>query len=221
MLVSEKHIQIIADYRETASAIPVILKDKGAIVELRNLRTGDYLINNSVLVERKSRDDFILSIIQDRLFAQCARLKKSGLHCLLLVEGNPYQTSHKIERNAIKGALLSVSLSWQVPIVYSSGPTDSADILLMAGEQLLKSNYKYLRRSDKSKSLKNKAVFFLQGLPGIGQKTAGALLERFGTPENVVLATEDELLCIEGLGKEKVKRIREFLRNRFHPETSS
>lgn len=213
-------VNIIADYREVPSKIPDILKEKGANVELKSLRTGDYVINNLVMVERKSRDDFILSIIQDRLFSQCARLRKSGMHCLLLVEGNPYNTSHNIERNAIKGALLSVSLSWQIPIVYSSGPADSADILLMAGDQLLRNSFNYSQRSNKPKIMKNRAVFFLQGLPAVGRKTATALLEKFGSSENVVMATDDELLEVDGLGKGKVKKIREFLSYKFSDTTN-
>ena len=215
MLVTDKRVRIIADYREAASAIPDMLKQKGATVELTYLKTGDYLINNTVLVERKSRDDFILSIIQNRLFSQCSRLQKSKMHTILLIEGNPYHNNHNIDRNAVKGALLSVSLSWQIPIVYTSGHEDTARTLIMSANQLLRNNFYFLRRTGKPKRLKDQAMFFLQGLPAVGQKTAKSLLERFKTPENVVLATEDELLEIEGLGKEKVKKIRTFLGHNF------
>jgi Fanconi anemia group M protein len=214
LLIADKHIRIVADYREVPSAIPDMLKQKGVTVELKNLKTGDYLINNTVLVERKSRDDFIISIIQDRLFDQCSRLRKSKMHSILLIEGNPYHSNHNIDRNAVKGALLSVSLSWQIPIVYTSGHDDTASVLIMSANQLLRNNLHFLQRAGKPKRAKGQALYFLQGLPSVGQKTAKALLERFRTPENVVLATEDELLEVEGLGKEKVKKIRAFLRQK-------
>lgn len=53
-------------------------------------------------------------------------------------------------------------------------------------------------------------------MPGVGSITAKALLKKFVTIENVILADEEELMEIKGLGKTKVKKIREFLR--FHYE---
>lgn len=213
-------ISIMADYREVPSKIPEILKELGAQVELAQLKTGDYIINDEVIVERKSRDDFVLSIIQGRLFSQCARMKKSNHHQIMLIEGNPYNTNHKIDRQAIKGALLSITLSWQIPVIYSANTLDSANMLLMTTNQLLKESFKFRRGGHKPKKLKNKAIYFLQGLPNVGSTTAKALLEKFGTLENVILASEVELMEIEGLGKTKVRKIKEFLRTSFHPNTS-
>jgi Fanconi anemia group M protein len=208
-------IKIIVDYREVPSKIPELLKDKGAFVELQKLNTGDFLINNDVIVERKTKEDFVLSIIQGRLFAQCSHLKKTNYHQMILIEGNPYTTHHDIDRQAVKGALLSVSLSWQIPIMYSSNPQDSADMLLMAGQQLLNERFHDLRRVYKPKRIQNKAMYFIQGLPGVGPMLAKALLEQFGTLENIMLASEEELKEVEGLGKTKARKVRLFLRMNY------
>ncbi len=207
----DKEIKVVADYREVPSKIPDLLKEKGAAIELKSLKTGDYIVNDEVLFERKTRDDFVLSIIQGRLFSQCARMKRSDYHNVLLIEGNPYNTRHDITRQAIKGALLSVSVPWQIPVIFSASPHDSADMLLTAGDQLVRINYNYIRKGYKPKSVKRKSLYFLQGLPAVGPSTAKALLEHFGTPEKVILATEDELMEIEGLGTTKARRIRKFL----------
>lgn len=61
-------INIIADYREVPSKLPKILDDYGANVIRRQLKTGDYIINDEIIVERKYKEDFILSIIQERFF---------------------------------------------------------------------------------------------------------------------------------------------------------
>ncbi len=204
-------VNIIVDYREAPSKIPEMLKEQDADVELKTLKTGDYLINDVVLIERKSKEDFILSILQGRLFAQCSRLKKTNYHTVILVEGNPYNTHHDISRQAVKGALLSVSLSWQIPIIYSANARGSAEMLVMAGEQLLREGAQYLRRGYKPKRIKNKALYFIQGLPAVGPLLAKTLLEKFGTLENVVLATEEELQEIKGMGKTKAQKIRRFL----------
>jgi len=211
-----KQTKIIADYREIPSEIPNLLKGKGVPVEFKHLKAGDYLINEEVLVERKSRDDFVLSVIQGRLFTQCSRIKKTNYYPVILIEGNPYHTSHHIDRQAVKGALLSVSLAWQIPIIYSGDVNDSVDMLLMAGKQLLEDNCNTIRRNYKPKRLKNKALYFLQGLPTVGSATAKSLLEKFGSLENIILAGEDELEQIEGLGKIKVEKIRRFLKFDYH-----
>ena len=144
-----------------------------------------------------------------------SRIKKSDYHTVLLIEGNPYNTSHDISRQAIRGALLSVSVSWQIPIIFSSNPSDSVDMLIMAGKQLLQNNCRYLRKGHKPKRIKSKLLYFLQGLPSVGPSISNALLEHFGSPENEVLASEDELMEIEGLGGTKARRIRKFLSQRF------
>ena len=203
--------KIVADYREIPSKIPDILREREANVELQHLKTGDYIINEEIIIERKSRDDFVLSIIQSRLFSQCQRLKKAKYFPVVLIEGNPYHTEHNIDRRAIKGALLSISVSWQIPVMYSANANDSADMLLMAGKQLLQDDFNSLRRAYKPRRLKNKALYFLQGLPTVGSATAKALLEKFGSLENIILATEEELKQIEGLGKVKIEKIRRFL----------
>lgn len=51
------------------------------------LATGDFLIDNEVLIERKSVDNFAASLIDGRLFRQVARLAHSGYRSLLLIEG--------------------------------------------------------------------------------------------------------------------------------------
>ena len=101
-------IVIIADYREKPSGIPDLLTQSGAEINFIQLKVGDYVINDEIIVERKSAEDFIQSLVSGRLFIQCAKLSRMCLRPLLLLEGNPYQTAHKIDRLAIKGALLSI-----------------------------------------------------------------------------------------------------------------
>jgi len=213
--MNNKTIKILADSREQKSNIPEILRELGADVTIETLKTGDYILNDEVIVERKSRDDFITTLIQRRLFNQLTNLKKTKYHHILLIEGNPYNTSHNIEREAIKGALLSISVAWQIPIIYSTNTYDSAHQLIMASKQNLKEIFMFHRPGYKPKSVKRRALFFLQGIPCVGPNTARALLTKFGTLEKIFKAPEKSLLKIDGLGKVKVKKIREFLEYKY------
>ena len=98
-------ISIQADHRENPSGIPELLAgNAGVSLIVSALPAGDYIINGTIGIERKSAEDFVQSIIANRLFDQIARLKRSAPRPLLIVEGNPYMTAHKIQDCAIRGA---------------------------------------------------------------------------------------------------------------------
>lgn len=204
-------IAIVADYREQPSGVPQMLEAAGAEVELRELKAGDYLVNGTLLVERKRADDFVLSLVQNRLFAQCARMCATPYHRLLIIEGDPYHTPYSIDPQAIRGALLSVATAWQIPLLYSSGQAETAQLLLMAAHQNLKNMVYGTRVGHKPKAVHRQQLYFLQGLPLVGPKGANALLAHFGSLERVVLATEDQLLDVPGIGKKVAAAIRSFL----------
>ncbi len=202
---------IVADYRENPSGIPQMLEAAGAEVELHELKAGDYLVNGSLLVERKRADDFVLSLVQNRLFAQCARMCATPYRRLLIIEGDPYHTPYSIDPQAIRGALLSVATAWQIPLLYSSGQAETAQLLLMAAHQNLKNMVYGTRVGHKPKAVHRQQLYFLQGLPLVGPKGANALLAHFGSLERVVLATEDQLLEVPGIGKKAAAAIRSFM----------
>lgn len=210
----DQNITILADYREKLSGIPDLLLSLGIETSVCQLRAGDYLINERILVERKTKDDFVSSLIQNRLFSQCSALKRNSYHhFLLIIEGNPYNTDHDISREAVKGALLSISLSWQIPIVYTKNAEETAQLLVMAARQYLQDKLPLLRKGYKPKRNRKRQLYFLQGLPLIGPKNANELLEHFGTIENIMKATEKELIKVHGIGKERAMKIWKFIRS--------
>ena len=145
------------------------------------------------------------------MFDQCAKLRKSGAVPLIIVEGNPFKTQHGISQEAIKGALLSVSLSWQIPVIRSSGKEDTARLIVMASQQY-KSPPVFIRRKGiKPKKAQRQQDYFVQGLPGIGPGLAHRLLLHFKTIEQIVLADIKSLEKVEGIGKVKAATLYKFL----------
>ena len=208
---TSKFISITADYREKPSGIPDLLIQSGAAVNFIQLKVGDYVINDEIVVERKSAEDFIQSLVSGRLFIQCANLSRTCLRPLLLLEGNPYQTAHKIDRQAIKGALLSIVTAWQVPIIYSKNYEDSATIILMLIKQTVQQSHLVRFSNYKPKRIKNHRLQFLQGLPKTGAVTASRLLDYFGSIDAVVNADVKALQEVNGIGKVVAEKIREFV----------
>ena len=212
----KKDIQITIDHREKPSGVHLKLSELCIPFEFKTLKAGDYIINDQIIIERKTKDDFALSIVQGRLFKQCAKLKKSSMHQIILIEGNPYLTQHKIEREAIQGALISIGVSWQIPILFSADIHSTALTLQTTVLQNLKEKSYQQRYGYKPKTPLKQAHYFLQGLPKVGPKLSILLLKKFGSLENIINANEQDLMEIEGLGYAKAANIRQFLCRQFN-----
>ena len=205
-------INIVADNRETKSGIPRMLINKDANVKMAQLAAGDYIINDKIIVERKTKEDFIQSIITGHLFYQCRKLRKTGFTPLIIVEGNPFKTDHSIKPEAIKGALLSVSLSWQIPVIKSAGKDDTVELIQMAAIQNTHQSDFIKRKGKKPKKVSRQQHYFVQSLPMVGPVLAYRLLDHFGSIEKMVQAKAKELQQIDGVGKRKAAVLFDFFR---------
>ena len=203
---------IYADDRERPSGIPEILRNQFhvPVVESR-LPIGDYRLGSKVIVERKTLDDFALSIIDGRLFRQIQRLKQRVECTVLILEGNRSQpTTVNIHPHAFKGGLLSAALDWEMPVVFSESAEDSALLLwLMQEKHGPFRNAVSIRPGRKPKRFRNRQLYLLQGLPSVGPKAALRLLEHFGSVERVVNASSDLLIKVPGIGQKTADKIRE------------
>jgi len=205
-------LKITVDYREKASGLIDLFIREGISVEIKKVPYGDYIISNSITIERKTAKDLLISIIDGRLFSQLSNLKKYCTNPILLIEGNPYKTDLNFDRMAIKGALISAQAIWYVPVIYSRSKEDTKDIFMMIGRQ----DETYmdvvpLRGGYRPKRLKSKQLFVLQGLPQVGPMLARRLIERFSSVSKVMNASIDELTEVEGIGKVSAEKIREVL----------
>jgi len=205
-------MRITVDYRKRASGLLELIREHDALVEVKPLPFGDYIINDSITIERKTARDFLISIIDGRLFTQLSNLKK---HCpcpVVLIEGNPFKMDVDIDPAAIKGALISVETIWYVPIVFTRSKEDSVETLLMMGRQ--EETYMDvvpLRGGYRPKRLKSRQLFILQGLPKVGPTVAKRLLEHFGSVSNAMNASVEDLTQVEGIGRITAEKIREVV----------
>ncbi len=205
-------ISVLADYREKSSGVPDLLVSKGAILDYGQLYAGDYIVNDEIIIERKTNTDFVHSTITGRLFVQCAKLRKVNMLPLIIVEGNPFDTAHKVSADSIKGALLSVSLAWQIPVILSSGKEDTVLLMLMAARQQLNPPEFIRKTSIKSKVWQRRQHYFIRNLPGVGAKLSQNLLAHFRSIEKIVQADISELLEVDGVGQVKAEKLYRFFR---------
>jgi Fanconi anemia group M protein len=205
-------LRITVDHREKASGLIGFLKEQGVVVEVAHMRYGDYLVHDALTIERKTARDFLISIMDGRLFRQISNLKQHCKKPILLIEGTPYQTDLCVDTNAIKGALLSIQAIWHIPVIVSESTEDSRDIILTIGRQHEKSvDVVPLRAGYRPSRLKSQQLFVLQGLPTIGPTLAKRLMKRFRSVSGVMNASVDALLQVDGIGPVGANRIREVL----------
>ena len=199
ILLSVLRVKIRMDYREKASGLIDLLQETELILEVGPVPYGDYIINETITIERKTARDFLISIIDGRLFKQLSNLKKHCPRPLLLIEGNPYETDLAFDPLAIKGALLSTQAIWYVPVLFSNSKEETSDIFLMLGRQE-ESNLDVvpLRGGYRPKRLKSRQLFLIQGLPQVGPTMAKRLLEHFGSAAKIMNATVAELMRRRG-----------------------
>lgn len=204
-------MQIIVDYRERSSGLIELLQES-LEVEIRYLPHGDYLLNGRIIVERKTARDFLISIVDQRLFRQTAKLKGTSLWSVLLIEGNLFHTGLCFSPEAIKGALLSLQAIWQLPIVFTRTREETRDALVtICRQEKISTDVVPLRGGYRPRRLKTRQLYLLQGLPGIGPVLAKRLHEHFGSPNRIMAASMDDLAEVKGMGPEKAQLIREVL----------
>jgi len=201
------------DHSEHHAALLDAVRRTGAFdVQMVRLTTGDYLIDQTVLVERKSIADFAASLADGRLFVQVARLAHGAHRSILLIEGPTPAAVPAIHPHALEGALVSLAAMWRLPVLHSVDAEHSARILQCLANQVSKPHQHILRRFDrKPKRLVSRRLFVLQGLPGVGPALAHRLLTRLGTVEGVITAEAVSLAQVRGLGPKKAARIRELV----------
>lgn len=202
---------VIADYRERNSGIIEALRtaDK-VIVQIQTLESGDYLVDNRLLFERKTLSDFISAIKDGRIFRQGIRLASSSFKSVLILEGR-YESilNTGMKREAIQGALITINLTFGIPIFRSIDPAESARLILYASRQVKSFTTDSIpRQSFRPKGKRAAQLHLLMGLPGVGPKRAQLLLSKFGSVEKALTASPDELIEVEGVGKKTVDTIR-------------
>ena len=181
----------------------------GVDVGVKRLRTGDYLIEGKAVIERKRVPDFLESLRAGRLFDQAGRLAALPVRSFLLLEGRPGDwRGAGVTREGIQGALVALAVGFGIPVLRSTDEAESANLILYTARQLQAPAKAAIRRTGRrTRGKRALQLFLLTGLPGVGAARAKRLLDRFGSVEAVVCASEQTLTEVEGIGKQTAQRI--------------
>lgn len=204
MNTSHKTVGIEVDDRESASPVLATLRECADFhVTVARLPLGDYRVDGRFLFERKTLTDLVAAIKDGRLFRQALRLAATPLRPAIILEGTGREFAGcNMRREAIQGALVTVSLFCGVPLLRTRTPEETVRTMLFAARQGRTFALGALpRRGRRPHGKRARQLYILQGFPGIGPERAHQLLARFGSVEAIARATAEDLRSVEGIGE--------------------
>jgi Fanconi anemia group M protein len=199
-----KQHKIIADIHEKNSLVIPSLHELEADIEIKSLKVGDYIINNTI-IERKTISDFISSMISKRLIQQLLELQRYG-NRILIIEGKIDE--EQFNPNAIRGMILSIELELKIPIIFTQDSEETAKYLLVLARKQDKTQ-NFSLHSKKGQTKQEIQKYIIESFPGIGPKTAKLLLKKLNTIKNIINTPITELEKLIGKKSEVFKILEE------------
>jgi ERCC4-type nuclease len=190
--------KILVDHREKNSLVISYLKELGYKIELKQLPVADYIINNTA-IERKTISDLRSSIINKRIFQQLEEIKQYPQH-FLIIEGLAHDNlieSKGVHSNALRGFLLTATLNYKIPIIYTYSENDTAKYIDVLARKKEKQETP-IRATKTFFSDKEQLQFILEGFPNIGPVAAKALLKKFKSINKIANSSQNQLEEILG-----------------------
>jgi len=214
----ESNIKVFADTREYHSGIVKEMVNRGVDVKVQRLPMADFILSNSVGVERKLKQDFVASLIDKRLLQQLKDLKNNFEKPLLIIEGmEDIYSVRKVHPNAIRGMLATIAVSYNIPILYTKDASDTTELLLAIAKREQKDCNKEfgVRLERKPLTTKEQQEFIIESLPYVGPQLAKSLLNKFGTVQDIINAGIDHLKQVDKVGSKKAEEIKRIVQEKY------
>ena len=210
-------ISIVVDQREIRSTVARNLDRNGAEIIVKTLEVGDYILSDRIAVERKETQDFVSSLIEQKLFEQISNLSRAYEKPVLIIEGESLFNCRGMNPNAIHGAITSISLDFGVAIFYTRDAEDTASLLIQIAkrEQVDEKREVNMHGRKAAPMLPEQQEYVVSSISDIGPKAARKLLKHFGSVENVMKASYEELLEVSNVGPKTAAKIRDIVASEY------
>lgn len=228
-------MKIICDYRENdvieCLETNKIKNKKFTNIEIlsQNLNLGDFLINNTILVERKTWSDLGASIIDGRYTEQSLRLKtmikeNPEMKVFYLIEGNIrlYIPRGHLTGDALQNALFALQYEKGFYVIQTEHKIHTAEMLLkmcekhnrickQKGAACETEDIPMIQTTKKSSQItkENIGSLMLSYLPGLSSSTAHELLSHFNNDiYEFMFEVNNDISCLEciKIGNRKISK---------------
>ncbi|HUS80989.1 MAG TPA: helix-hairpin-helix domain-containing protein [Armatimonadota bacterium] len=171
-----------------------------------------YLLSDRLIVQRRTGHGLVNGIADKSLFTSAIDMAEQFACGVLIVEGEVDYSFRGIDRRAVRGALSALVVQYGLSLLSTADEDETvAMLVMMAGHEqqgVPEVSLVPKRRAEDLPDLQRRVV---EMLPKVGAVTARALLQRFGTIERLVAASEDELREARGIGEKSAAEIRQVL----------
>jgi DNA excision repair protein ERCC-4 len=121
---------------------------------------------------------------------------------------------HKERMPLAYDALITVATEFRIPIIHTPSAEQTAHLLVTLVSRSLregKATGPLLRKIKKENPVYIQQLSVLASLPGVGEKLAARMLQKFHTPIRAINASAAELATIPGFGLARAERVRKIL----------
>ncbi len=207
----EERPTITIDNREMQAKVPEHLSNLGVKISLEHLPAGDYAVGR-VLIERKTIQDFVDTLVDRDLFGQVKALAESAIRPVMIVEGGSISDLYELRNihpNAIRNTLASIAADYDVSLLFTRDAQETAEMIYAfarreaGGERPERSRHSAKTARQTNESL----LYILTAFPEVGPKAARELLREFGTLRRILSASKDELMAVKGIGEKTASAI--------------
>ncbi len=217
---SKLPLKIIIDSRESSSRLCSLICEKVQNIEFSALDIGDYIVGEDSIIERKSINDFVSSILDKRIFNQINRLKEIKKP-LLIIEGDKTKLLQtNLHENVIYSILLHILIDQKIPIFFTNDENESLLLILNFARrgQLGPSDSFSPHAHKQITTLPQMQEYFISALPFIGPKLARRLLKKAKTIKKIINAKQERLQKVEGVGDKKAKILYDLFNQEYKKE---
>ncbi len=215
----EARLRVVVDTRELHSPVAHELSKLGVEIVPETLDIGDYILSGDVIVERKTLNDLVNSILDKRLFEQLKTLKQAYSTPVLLLEREE-ALQRAFNPDALYGAISSVLIDFGVPIIWSDNAHVSAKYLQTIARREQRERKKLIAiKSGKVPPTPSEQMERVVGnLPDVDSVRSKRLLDSYKNLQNLFSASEENLLNVEGIGPVLAKRLSNLFRQEYESQ---
>ncbi|MFP4654995.1 MAG: DEAD/DEAH box helicase [Methanohalobium sp.] len=211
------YLKVLVDQRETKSTVVRSLEKLGVDLTIKTLEIADYIASDRIAIERKSSKDFVNSLIDKTLFEQISNLTRMYKKPCLVLEGNELFSARQLNPNAIYGTLISLELDFGVSVYYTRDEKDTASLIRLLAKREQKDEKRDVSLHGKKSAplLSDQQEYLVSAISDIGPRAARSLLKHFGSVENIMKASSEELQEAELIGPKTASKIREIVGSEY------
>ena len=175
-----------------------------------------YVIGPRLVVERRTAGSFLLGIQDKTLFTSAIYLGEHFELAILLVEGAVDYERTGFHPQAVRGALTSMLLQYGLSVLTTKDVDETVALLAMLTrqEQIGIPEISLVPKRAAS-DLADQQRRVIEMLPHVGRVLARELLQRFGSVQRVIEATEAELRAVPGIGPKTAGEIARVARAEY------